>query len=106
VVEPKQELDELLKALVKRSPALAGSAVALAAGIGLLVDDAHDFGKLGEEPDHPSPFHHWLWGVLLMLGGVAGLGFALLDLLGSTPPQTPIERLPPSIRKRALPFFR
>jgi hypothetical protein len=32
----------------------------------------------------PVP-HHWLYGVLLMLGGIAGLGVSLVNLLASDP---------------------
>jgi hypothetical protein len=68
--------------------------VAFLSGIGLLLDDAHDFGKMGEDRGYP---HHWFIGVLAMLGGLAGLGFALLDLLSKTPPATPIKLPPPSL---------
>jgi len=98
MAEEFDEFNEFLKKLTERSPALAASGAAFLAGIGLLLDDAHDFGKL-DTPNHPSPLHHWIWGILLMLGGAAGLGASLLDLLSKTPPLSPRvleERLPPS----------
>lgn len=67
------------------------------------MDDAADFGKLGDErrphpqvlKNMPSLFpdlqlppltpHHWLLGAVLMVGGVAGLGVSLLDLMASDP---------------------
>jgi len=95
--KPLDEFNELLKKLGERSPALAASGAALLAGIALLADDAHDFGKLGGDKDHPSPFHHWMWGTLLIIGASAGLGAALLDLLCNMPPPPASERLPPSL---------
>lgn len=100
----ERNFDDLMKTLAEQGPALAGSATALLTGIVLLADDAHDFAKL-DTPDHPSPLHHWIWGVLLLLGGAAGLGFALLNLLSSTPPETPeTPKLPPSLIEQGAPI--
>lgn len=95
-----EEFDEFVKKLVERSPALAASGATFLAGIGLLMDDAHDFGKMGTERDPPMP-HHWLYGCLLILMSAAGLGFSLLDLLGSTPPPpAPAKKLPLSLEEQ------
>lgn len=75
---------DLIKAFSESSLTLAPSLAAFLGGAGLLLDDAHDFGKL-DSPDHPSPLHHWMWGALLMIGGVAGLGVSLLELLAANP---------------------
>ena len=57
---------------------LAGVGLVLA-GVAMLVDDAKDLGKFSY-PGHPSPLHHWQWGLLaLILGlGAAGAGALLL----------------------------
>jgi len=94
--EKPSEFNEFMKKLGERSPVLAASGAALLAGVALLADDAKDFAKL-DTPDHPSPFHHWMWGTLLIIGASAGLGAALLDLLCNMPPPPASERLPPSL---------
>jgi hypothetical protein len=97
-------ISEVFKVLGGISPILGPSLAAFIGGAALLLDDAADFGKLGDErrpheehssgkmpsiiPDlklpPPTP-HHWLLGAILMCGGVAGLGMSLLDLLASDP---------------------
>lgn len=67
-------------------------------GVALLLDDAKDFGKMGDERDPPLP-HHWLYGALMMIGGTAGMGFSLLRLLQSSPP--PAAKLPQSLLEGA-----
>lgn len=93
----------LIRSIGGVSPALGPSLAAFLGGAVLLLDDAADFGKLGDErrphrqvtknmpslfPDFqlppPTP-HHWLLGAVLMIGGVAGLGLSLVDLLASDP---------------------
>jgi len=37
----------------------------------LVEDDIKDLGRYSFD-SHPSPIHHWQWGVLLMLGSVIG----------------------------------
>lgn len=99
--KPWDEFNKFMKKLGEKSPALAASGAAFLGGIALLADDWHDFGKLGGDKDHPGPFHHWLWGTLLMIGGTAALGASLLDLLRNIPP--PPARLPPSLIEGASP---
>ncbi|MEM3290709.1 MAG: hypothetical protein QW046_04255 [Candidatus Micrarchaeaceae archaeon] len=41
----------------------------------ILLDDIDDLGKYSYE-GHPSPIHHWMWGVLMIT--VAEFGDALL----------------------------
>jgi len=58
------------------------------AGIALMLDDVDDFGEIICEgceviPDAPHP-HHGFIGALLMLGGIAGMGFSMLDILAKT----------------------
>lgn len=74
----------LIKTFSGTSPTLVPSLAAFAGGIGMILDDYKDFAKF-DSLDHPSPFHHWLWGALLMIGGVAGLGVSLLNLLATNP---------------------
>jgi len=51
---------------------LLGSIGAFGLGTALLFDDAKDLGEFSSE-DHPSPLHHWIWGLLLMTGGLTGI---------------------------------
>jgi hypothetical protein len=37
----------------------------------LVEDDIKDLGRYSFD-GHPSPIHHWQWGILLMLGSVIG----------------------------------
>ena len=52
---------------------MLSGAAAKAAGVALLVDDLKDFGKFSTE-DHPSPIHHWQWGLVLLITGLGLLG--------------------------------
>lgn len=63
-------------------------------GVGLLLDDAKDFGKLSStfiSKDPPLP-HHWLIGTLIMMGGIAGMGFNILRLVQENPPPLKIPK--------------
>lgn len=82
--EAPPSLIDLLASIDPNLVGLAGSLTAFAAGAALLLDDATDLGKF-DTPDHPSPFHHWIYGALLMVGGVAGMGVTTLNLLASNP---------------------
>jgi len=35
-------------------------------GKALILDDKSDIGKFSYE-GHPSPFHHWMWGAMLIV---------------------------------------
>ena len=62
---------------------LLGSIGAFGLGATLLFDDAKDLGEFST-PEHPSPIHHWIWGLLLMTGGTTGIcafGVKLLERL-------------------------
>jgi len=48
---------------------MLGGVAATLAGIGLMLDDAKDLGQFSTK-DHPLPFHHWQWGLLMMLIGL------------------------------------
>ena len=50
---------------------LAGSIAAMALGGALMIDDYKDIGKDGSERDPPIP-HHYMYGIITLLGGVAG----------------------------------
>ncbi len=50
------------------------------AGAWMLIDDAKDLGKFST-PDHPSPIHHWQWGILALIIGVGASGILALDLI-------------------------
>jgi hypothetical protein len=73
---------DMLKVL-SQNPETTGLAISLGAivtGAVLMLDDYKDFGKDGSER-RPAMPHHWLWGVLTLIGGVAGTcasGIALL----------------------------
>lgn len=61
-------------------------------GLFLLKDDAHDIGRTvyfnrphyyhGKlEKDHPSPYHHWMWGTgLMFLGQLLGTIATIKDM--------------------------
>lgn len=51
----------------------------LIGGAILVLDDIDDLGFFST-PDHPSPLHHWIYGVLLIVFGaiILGIGLALL----------------------------
>lgn len=57
----------------------AGLAAAVLGAV-LMLDDYKDFEKLGVERDPPLP-HHGMLGVLMLIGGLAGLSVALTDLI-------------------------
>jgi NhaP-type Na+/H+ or K+/H+ antiporter len=61
-------------------PGVVASTVAFIAGACLLLDDAKDLGDFSR-PDHPDPYHHWIWGAILLLAGVAGIGSSAMALL-------------------------
>jgi hypothetical protein len=82
--EPRPE-DKLIEELAKRAPQLITSVGAMGVGVWLMIDDRKDLGKLvcngcNAIPNFPHP-HHNIWGILAFLGGVAGLGLTMLDLL-------------------------
>jgi len=85
---------------------MLASGGAFLTGVALLADDAGDFGELST-PEHPSPFHHWIWGAGMMMVGIAGMGFNLLRLIQENPPP---PRLPKSLvegmPRRQLETFR
>lgn len=81
---PEDPIANLMKSIGEISPTLGPSLAAFFGGIALLLDDAHDFGKFGDERDPPMP-HHWLWGCLLMMGGTIGLGMSMLNFLAANP---------------------
>jgi hypothetical protein len=104
---PKQEpmpkwVQDLLGGL-SQNPGAAGlvaSLCAIVAGAALLLDDAKDFGKDGTERDPPMP-HHWIYGTLILIGGVAGACSSGWALLKKLPKPKGVERLPPSLLEGA-----
>lgn len=109
--QPKQEpmpkwIQDLLNSLSQNPEAvgLAASLGAIAAGAVLLLDDYKDFGKDGSERNPAMP-HHWQWGALTLIGGVAGACTSGLALLKKMPtPQKPLQRAPESFLKQAVPL--
>lgn len=93
-------IDHLLRGISSPESGMMASAASFLAGVGLLVDDAKDFGEIvsiwspKDMPLPPHP-HHWLIGVIAMMGGIAGIGFNLLRLLSMSPP--PKVKMPPSL---------
>jgi len=73
--EEKLRLEKLYEALTEQWPLLIGGAACLVSGVVLLFDDVSDFG------DFSRP-HHYMWGILLVIGGVMvlGVGFARVVL--------------------------
>jgi NhaP-type Na+/H+ or K+/H+ antiporter len=63
-------------------PGILASTAAFIAGTCLLLDDALDLGDFSR-PDHPDPYHHWIWGAILLLVGVAGIGSSAMALLAN-----------------------
>ena len=61
-------------------PLILGGAICLASGAILLFDDVKDFGDFAT-PEHPSPIHHWQWGVILIILGAVVLAIALILLI-------------------------
>lgn len=63
--------EKLFDALAAQWPLLLGGAAGLVSGVVLLFDDVRDFGDLSRP-------HHYIWGILLFVGGVIALivGFA------------------------------
>jgi hypothetical protein len=59
---------------------LAASIGTMALGAALIFDDVRDFGLDGSERDPPVP-HHYIYGILMLLGGVAGTCYSGLSLL-------------------------
>ena len=60
--------------------ALLGSGLASSVvGLALLVDDIKDFG-LFSTPEHPSPLHHWQYGLILFIVGLGLIGAGTIIL--------------------------
>lgn len=53
--------------------------IGIIAGTLMALDDIHDFGKTSY-PGHPSPLHHWMYGIIIIaLSSVAlAVGVALI----------------------------
>ena len=96
-----EDVSRLLDGITSPEASVLASSGAFFTGVALLLDDAKDFGKLGDERDPPLP-HHWLVGALVMIGGAAGMGFSLLRLMQENPPplrmpQSLVEGMHPKI---------
>ena len=89
--------DDVLEALNAVGVPMGVSLTSFATGAALLLDDAKDFGKFEHPPGdpNPTPFHHWLWGTLIMSGGLVGMGLSLMNLIMSDP------RVAEGLRSRA-----
>ena len=59
---------------------LMASIGSIGVGTYLLIDDLKDFGFFSTK-DHPSPLHHWQYGLLLLLGGLLSLPISVLELI-------------------------
>jgi hypothetical protein len=91
-----KQVAEVLRLIQDRSPVLAGALSALGLGAYLMLDDAKDFGRLDR-------LHHWQYGAALLLGGVAGVGFGVLDMLSKNPPRRP--RMPKGLLEQGAPLY-
>ena len=49
-------------------------------GLALIWDDIKDFG-LFSTPDHPSPLHHWQYGLILFLAGLTAMSVGVMGML-------------------------
>lgn len=59
-------------------------------GEALVEDDMHDFGKFSY-PGHPSPLHHWQYGLIMIVGAdIAELAMELSSLMGLLSGDTPL----------------
>jgi len=58
---------------------IGGGLVGSIVGLALIMDDIKDFGFFST-PEHPSPFHHWMWGLIIYLVslGLIGAGAIIL----------------------------
>jgi len=67
----KPQNEKLFEALAQQWPLLVGGAAGIVSGVVLLFDDVRDFGDLSRP-------HHYMWGILLIVGGAIALivGFA------------------------------
>jgi hypothetical protein len=52
----------------------------MATGVALMIDDIRDLGRLGSERNPPIP-HHWIYGLIVFLGGAVATGLGGLMLL-------------------------
>jgi len=59
---------------------LMASIGSIGVGTYLLIDDLKDFGFFSTK-DHPSPLHHWQYGLVLLLGGLLSLPISVLELI-------------------------
>ena len=70
----KGKLKRLWEAVVEQWPVLLGGAACLVSGTILLFDDVKDFGDLSRP-------HHYMWGILLIIGGAMALAVGLLNVV-------------------------
>jgi hypothetical protein len=101
VAEGKKQLQDWLTENAEVAGLLASIGTILG-GAALLLDDVKDFGKIGTERNPPMP-HHYIYGALMILGGVAGACFSGLSLLRRLPPPNPKKKLPPSLLDQGAP---
>lgn len=62
------------EALAQQLPLLVGGAAGLISGVVLLFDDVRDFGDLSRP-------HHYIWGILLIIGGAIALIVGLANVI-------------------------
>jgi H+/Cl- antiporter ClcA len=102
--KPKQKPDvEKLLAENAELTGLAASLGAMATGAALMVDDYADFGKDGTERDPPIP-HHYMYGAIMLLGGLFGVCMSGLAFLKKVLPPPEGEKPPESFVKQAVPL--
>jgi hypothetical protein len=98
--EGKKQLQDWLSENAEAAGLLASIGTILGGAV-LLLDDVKDFGKIGTERNPPMP-HHYMYGALMVIGGVAGIcasGLALLKKL----PKPKASEMPPSLLEGAPP---
>jgi hypothetical protein len=102
VDEGKKQLQDWLTENAEVAGLLA-SLGTIFGGAALLLDDVKDFGKIGTERNPPVP-HHYMYGALMIISGVAGTCASGLALLKKLPkPKTVEKKLPPSVLEGAPP---
>jgi len=70
----KFQNEKLFEALAQQWPLLVGGAAGLVSGVALLFDDVRDFGD-------PSRLHHYMWGILLIVGGAVALTVGFTNVI-------------------------
>ena len=89
--------DPIGSLLLHNLPTLAASITSVAVGIVLLMDDAADYGQVDR-------LHHWQYGIPFLLGGLAGLGYAVANIIGSMAKTDALKKINANPQKKQRPY--